>query len=69
MCGRAAPIKQKEIMEYICPKCDKETEIEDLPERACDDMDWECPRCGYETKIGWNIKAVKSNWYATIGER
>jgi len=50
------------MLNFECPKCKKETEIEgeQLPDCACEDEEWECLECGYETKIGW---------YATVEER
>lgn len=49
-------------MEFECPNCEKEFEIEagDLPERSSDEMEWECPNCE---------KAFKIGWYATLEVR
>ena len=43
-------------MIFTCPECEVDVEIEDMPDRACDDMEWECPHCGYTTIIGWTAE-------------
>lgn len=42
-------------MQFECPACleENEIEIEDLPDRACDDMDFECAHCTTIVQIGW----------------
>ncbi len=40
-------------MIFECPECAVETDIDNLPDRARNDMEWECPNCGYATIVRW----------------
>ncbi len=52
-------------MIFECPECAVETDIENMPDRACDDMEWECPHCGYTTIVGW-IAEVEGRYLSII---
>ena len=43
------------MLDFECPYCGEENEIEleDLPDRACDEMGFECKHCENDMKIGW----------------
>lgn len=46
------------MSDFECPCCEEESEVEmeDLPDRACDDMEYECPHCGSQMIIGWRAE-------------
>lgn len=43
------------MRDFMCPNCGEtcDVEMEDIPERACDDTEYECENCGQEMRIGW----------------
>ena len=45
-------------MDFICPNCDYETEIdgEYLPHATCDNAEWVCPECNKTMNIGWTAE-------------
>lgn len=40
---------------YTCPSCDTDNdiELEQLPNRVCDEIKYECAHCGQQVMLGW----------------